>query len=253
MQHDPGTVLVLRKTIAIMRAFSHEHPELTLPELRNLTGLPTTTCQRIVANLVAEQVLERSGDRLRIGRSVLEWAAVAKHGTPMNRALSPILHELRDETNETALAFIPEGRFRVCVEVVPTTLPVRAQTYVGHAAPLHIGAAGKALLAFDNDRFESMQKEELEKVTEQTIADHSQLEAEIRKVRKLGYAISAEEGSTGLAAVAAPVFEAGGAVVASIALSVPLQRGTRQRLRELVPFVMSAAAQVSDSLGHHVE
>jgi len=38
--------------------------------------------------------------------------------------------------------------------------------------------------------------------------------------------------------VAAPVFEADGVVVASIAQSVPLQRGTRQRMRSLVPFVV---------------
>lgn len=248
---NPGTILVLRKTVALLRAFSHEQPELSLPELRGLTGLPTTTCQRIVANLVAEQVLERSGDRLRIGRSVLEWAAVAKQGTPLHRTLRGILHDLRDETGETACAFTPEGRFRVCIEVVPTMLPVRPQTYVGQTVPLNIGAAGKVLLAFDDELLAATQHEELEKVTEKSITDHDQLDIEVKKIRKAGYSISSEEGRSGLAGVAVPVFEADGAVVASIALSVPLQRGSRQRLRSLVPFVAAAGKRASDRLGYH--
>jgi IclR family transcriptional regulator, acetate operon repressor len=246
-----GTVLVLRKAIAILRAFSHEQPELSLQDLRNMTGLPMTTCQRIVTNLVAERVLERSGDRYSIGRSILEWAAIAKQGTPLNRLLSGILYDLRDATQETACAFTPQGRFRVCIAVVPTTLPVRPQTYVGQAVPLHIGAAGKVLLAFDDDLLHAAQRDELERLTDKTIIDHHQLELEVTRIRKSGYSISSEEGTSGLAGVSAPIFEADGAVVASLALSVPVQRGGRQRLRSLVPVVIEAAKTASDRLGYH--
>jgi IclR family transcriptional regulator, acetate operon repressor len=245
-----GTVLVLRKAVAILRAFSHEQPVLTLQDLRATTGLPMTTCQRIVTNLVAERVLERSGDTYSIGRSVLEWAAIAKQARPLNQLLSGILQDLRDATEETACAFTPQGRFRICVEVIPTMLPVRPQTYVGQAVPLHIGAAGKVMLAFNDDLLQSAQREELEQVTDKTITDHDQLELEMKRIRKNGWSISQEEGTSGLAGVAAPIFDADGAVVASIALSVPMQRGTRQRLRALVPVVVDAAKRASDLLGH---
>jgi len=245
-----GTVLVLRKAVAILRAFSHEQPVLTLQDLRAMTGLPMTTCQRLVTNLVAERVLERRGDSYSIGRSVLEWAAIAKQARPLNQLLSGILNDLRNDTEETACAFTPQGRFRICVEVIPTMLPVRPQTYVGQAVPLHIGAAGKVMLAFNEDLLRAAQREELEQVTEKTITDHGQLELEMKRIRKSGWSISQEEGTSGLAGVAAPVFDADGAVVASIALSVPTQRAGRQRLRALVPVVVEAASRASDMLGY---
>jgi len=245
-----GTVLVLRKAIAILRAFSYEQPVLTLQDLRAMTGLPMTTCQRIVSNLVAERVLERSGDSYSIGRSVLEWAAIAKQARPLGQLLSGILNDLRDATEETACAFTLQGRFRICVEVIPTRLPVRPQTYVGQAVPLHIGAAGKVMLAFNDDVMRAAQREDLEQVTDKTITDHIQLELEMKRIRKSGYSISSEEGTTGLAGVAAPIFEADGSVVASIALSVPVQRAGRQRLRALAPVVMEAAKLASDRLGY---
>ena len=241
---------MLRKAVAILRTFSYEQPVLTLQDLRAMTGLPMTTCQRIVTSLVAERVLERSGDSYSIGRSVLEWATIAKQARPLNQLLSGVLHDLRDTTQETACAFTLQGRFRICIEVIPTRLPVQPQTYVGQAVPLHIGAAGKVMLAFNDDALRAAQREELEQLTDMTITDHLQLDLEMKRIRKSGWSISTEEGTSGLAGVAAPVFDADGGVVASIALSVPMQRAGRQRLRALVPVVTEAAKLASGLLGY---
>jgi DNA-binding IclR family transcriptional regulator len=245
-----GTVLVLRKAVAILRAFTPERPILTLQDLRAITDLPMTTCQRIVTNLAAERVLDRNGDTYSIGRAVLEWAEIGKLARPLNQLLGGIMRDLRDSTEETACAFTPQGRFRVCIEVIPTRLPVRPQTYVGQAVPLHIGAAGKVMLAFDDDLLRTATREDLEQVTDHTITDHDQLELEMKRIRKCGYSISSEEGTTGLAGVAAPIFGADGRLVASVALSVPLQRAGRQRLRALAPVVVKTAKLASGQLGY---
>lgn len=246
-------MLVLRKAITILRAFTHEEAVLTLPDLRAKTGLPMTTCQRIVSNLVAERVLERTGDTYRIGRSVLEWAAIARQARPLNQMLYGILHDLRDATEETACGFTLEGRLRVCVDVISTKLPVRPQTYVGQAVPLHIGAAGKVILAYHDDLLRAAEHDDLERFTDNTITDPRVLDLELKRVRSRGWSISAEEVTSGLAGVAAPVFDADRRVVASVGLSIPLQRAGRQRLRALVPFVVEAAARVSDRLGYSAE
>jgi len=48
---------VLGKIRQIIEVFAPDRPELTFLEIRKATGLPASTCQRLVANMVAEQFL----------------------------------------------------------------------------------------------------------------------------------------------------------------------------------------------------
>jgi DNA-binding IclR family transcriptional regulator len=238
------------KAGAVLRTFSHERPELTLQELKAATGLPLTTCQRIVANLVAEHLLDRVGDRYCVGYGIIELAAVASHGRPLARILQPIVRELRDRTQETACVFVPEGTMRVCIAVAPAANAVRVEAYVGRTAPLHLGATGKVLLAYDDDRLGLLLDRELERLTEHTMASHEALVAETRRIRRKGFAISSQESRVGLSGIAAPVFDANGSVVAAIALSLPTQRSSKQQLSRWAPIVIEMGQQASARLGH---
>ena len=52
-------ILVLRKIRQILECFTIQRPELTLQEIVKATGLPQSTCQRLVHNLVREEFLDR--------------------------------------------------------------------------------------------------------------------------------------------------------------------------------------------------
>ena len=60
-------LLVLGKITEILDAFSFDRPAMTLGEIQQSTGLPTSTVQRLVTNLVQQGFLDRGGDRIRIG------------------------------------------------------------------------------------------------------------------------------------------------------------------------------------------
>src|SRR4051812_49582370 len=70
-------LLVLGKITEILDAFSLSHPDMTLGEIQQATGLPTSTVQRLVSNMVAQGLLDRTGDRIRIGVRMSYWAATA--------------------------------------------------------------------------------------------------------------------------------------------------------------------------------
>ena len=63
----PAPLLVLAKISDILDSFSLARPELTLAEIRDSTGLPTSTVQRLVGNLVGHGFIDRADDRYRIG------------------------------------------------------------------------------------------------------------------------------------------------------------------------------------------
>src|SRR5262245_15669584 len=73
-------VLVVRKLKQILESFTIEQPELTLQQITKLTGLPPSTCQRLVQNLVREGFLDRDEDRYRIGLGLVRVAAPGTFG-----------------------------------------------------------------------------------------------------------------------------------------------------------------------------
>ncbi|MGP4015929.1 IclR family transcriptional regulator [Saccharopolyspora sp. 5N708] len=242
-------LLVLGKIREVLAAFSTERPELSLPEIRRATGFPPSTCQRIVANLVAEGFLDRTGDRYRIGLSLAYWAAPASTGLDVVQQLAPIVRELRDETGETSCIYRREGNLRVCVAMAETHHAVRREMHVGKLMPLHAGSASRVLLAWDDEAAEVVLESELARYTDFTITDAELLRIALAQTRKQGFAITSEERDAGAASVSAPVFDAQGHLVAAIGISGPTNRLTPQRCHDWTPRVQTAAREASRQLG----
>ena len=102
-----------------------------------------------------------------------------------------------------------------------------ATNWIGRNVPYHASALGKVLLAFNAAQLPSGN---LQSKTNRTITSRAQLEKELQKVRKVGYAILDNELEEGLVAVAAPVFDHNGSVVAAISISGPDARITKEQL-----------------------
>src|SRR4051812_49553868 len=101
-------LLVLGKITEILDAFSLTHPDMTLGEIQQATGLPTSTVQRLVSNMVAQGPLDRTGDRIRIGVRMSYWAATALKDLDVLAGVHPGVKENPDKTGETPLLF--QGR-----------------------------------------------------------------------------------------------------------------------------------------------
>src|SRR4249919_7472 len=95
-------LLVLGKITEILDAFSLSCPSLTLSEIQQATKMPTSTVQRLVSNMVAQGLLDREGDQIRIGVRMSYWAATAIKDLDVLSILKPVLQQIRDETTETA-------------------------------------------------------------------------------------------------------------------------------------------------------
>jgi DNA-binding IclR family transcriptional regulator len=226
---SPGIkpLLVLSKIRGILDAFSLTSPVLTLSELRTATGFPTSTVQRLVANLVAEGFLDRDGDRYRIGATMAYWAAPASRGIDRLRAVTPALRELREITGETTCFFVREGPHRVCVALVETAHAIRREMHVGKVVPLQAGSAGRVLMAWDDDALRDVLAEPLEKFTDLTVVDPAALRAEVEATRRAGWSYTEGDRDDGAAGLSAPVFDAQAHLVGAMTISGPMSRVTR--------------------------
>lgn len=248
---SPGIkpLLVLAKIRGILDAFTLSQPILTLAEIRAATAYPTSTVQRLVANLVAEGFLDRHDDGFRIGVNFAYWAAPATRGLDVVDILQPVLTALRNETGETTTLFRNEQDMRVCVAMAETAHGIRREMHLGKILALHTGSAGRVLLAWDPDALERVLSSPLEFYTTSTITDAERLREVVAETRRAGYATTSDERDEGASGVSAPIFNSSGAVYAAIGISGPSTRVTPEKLEVWSEVLVAAAEQGTRLIG----
>jgi len=242
-------LLVLGKITEILDVFGLDRPVLTLGEIQRLTGMPASTVQRLVANMVAEGLLDRAGDGIRVGVRMAYWAAPATQGVDVLELVQPVLRELRDETGETACFFRAEQGRRVCVAMAETRHALRREMYVGKVMPLHVGSAGRVILAWRPDLVDAVLGAPLPAFTAETVTDPVELRAAVDRTRRDGFAVTESERDDGASGLAAPVFDSAAELVGALALSGPTFRMPRERCEEWIDVLVSRANQVIRTLG----
>ncbi|MDV3126745.1 IclR family transcriptional regulator [Mycobacterium sp. 21AC1] len=243
------TLLVLTKITEILDAFTLAQPALTLGEIQQATGLPTSTVQRLVSNMVAHGMLDRVGDQIRVGIRMSYWAATARKDVDVLAVVNPVLKEVRDKTGETACFFTVEQNFRVCVAVAETHHALRRNMYVGKVIPLHVGSASRVLLAWNPDLAEQVLSAPLEPLTEGTVTSAEELAGLVARTRSDGYAITTGEREDSASGLSAPVFDSAGDILGALTLSGPTVRMPRQQCEAWVDLVVGYAEQITRTLG----
>jgi DNA-binding IclR family transcriptional regulator len=243
----PATRTMSGKLLAVLAAFDAGHRELGLAELSARTGLPRTTTYRLVAELVAWGALERgAGGRFTVGLRLLEVASLAPRGLALSQAARPFLDDLYGVTRQVVLLGVLEGDQVVYVDRVaaPGALATRAR--LGGRFGWHATGVGRVLMAHaPADVQEAALAGPLERYTPRTEVRPGQLRRVLADVRARGVAVCADGVTLGSAAVAAPVTDSSGGVVAAVSVVLAADGG---RPGPLVAAVRTAAAGISRTL-----
>jgi DNA-binding IclR family transcriptional regulator len=162
----------------------------------------------------------------------------------------PELDRLARLTHETTGLGVLDGDQMLTVAQADGPNLVAVGDWTGRAVPLHSVAAGKVLLASLPEReILRFVRRGLDRFTDRTIVGLEPLLEELARVRRRGYATAFGEYDPALNAVAAPVHDARGSVIAAVDVWGPSFRVTPRRVPELVQQVREAAGAVSVRLG----
>jgi DNA-binding IclR family transcriptional regulator len=156
------------------------------------------------------------------------------------------MRRLADESGETVNLMVPTASGTEAIAQEDGRHLLGATNWIGRDVPDHASAAGKVFLAHSVSRIAPR----LDRLTPRTLVDRAALEEDLAAVRERGYATLVDELEPGLSVVAAPVFDAGGAVVAALAVSGPTTRLPPHRLAVLGRVAIEQADVVSQRLGH---
>ncbi|RCV56129.1 IclR family transcriptional regulator [Marinitenerispora sediminis] len=242
-------LLVLGKITEILNAFTLHKPSLTLREIQQSTGLPTSTVQRLVTNLVAHGFLDRTGDRIRIGARMAYWAAAGTKDLDVLAVVNPVLKDLRDLTGETASFFRAEGEYRVCIAVAETRHALRREMAVGRIAPVTVGASGRVIMAWTPELAERVLRRELPQLTDSTVTDRAELRDLVKRTLSDGYAITVGERVDGASGLAAPVFDSAADLVGAVTVQGPTLRMPYDKCVEWIDLLVEHAERITRALG----
>jgi len=241
-----GTQAVDRAAELLVRVVESAEP-LAFTALVDASGLPKSTTSRLLAALERHGLLQRDRDGAFRPGAVLARYASHTGAADLIALAQPVLERLGDKTGETINLAVPSGGAVEQIAQVDSRYLLGATNWVGLRVPLHCSALGKVFLAFGAA---TLPDGRLERRTQHTITSRAVLADDLDAVRHNGYAVARDELEPGLIAVAAPVRDAGGAVVAAVSISGPSIRLTEDRVDEITTLLRTEAETLSSVLGH---
>ncbi len=248
-------IQTIDRSVEILDCFTLDKPALGVREVARRTGLSSSTAGRLMAHLKEKGILNQDSETqlYMMGAKVLAWAGIYTVTSDVRAVALPVMVRLQEQTRETISLYVLEGNERVCVERFESPETVRIVARVGRRIPLYAGSAGKVFLAFmpESRRESILQSLEMTPMTERTITNLDELRRNLQQIREQGYATSNGEWIIDAAGTAAPIFDAHGLVVAAISISGPIQRFSKQKMKEMAQLLLRETRNISQELGYY--
>ena len=245
-----STVQSVDRAVTILELLA-EHGTLGVSALARHLDVHKSTASRLVAALehrnLVEQVAERG--QYRLGAGILRLAGATDARLDLVHEARTVCRRLAGQTHETVNVAVLSAGTALYVEQVAGGSTHSSYNWVGQRIPLHATSNGKVLLCELDRRDLEEHLHDLASYTPATVTDPAVLRRELAETRERGYAVAADELDIGLTAMAAPIRDATGHIVASLSLSGPTFRFGEARQEELLPLLLEGAAEVSTRMG----
>lgn len=228
--------------------------EVGVTELASEIGVHKSTVSRLLSALEDHELVEQAYERgkYRLGFGLLRLSNAVSGQLDVTQQGREICERLAAELGETVNIAVLRSHYVVNVDQARGPRSVGSHNWVGELTPLHATSSGKILLAHmsPDARHDVLAEAGLTRYTDRTITSVDELDRQLVAIAADGHVISTEEMEPGLTAVAAPIRDHAGIVIAALSVSGPVYRLDADRAREIVPAVVAAADAVSERMGH---
>jgi IclR family pca regulon transcriptional regulator len=241
----------LERGLAVIRAFHADTPELTLSDVARATGLTRAAARRFLLTLLDLGYVRTDGRLFSLTPRVLELGYSYLSSISLPEVAVPHLERLVTEVHESSSVSVLDGDDVVYVARIPTSRIMAVSINVGTRFPAYATSMGRVLLAGlpDDELTAYLGRTQLRRLTPKTITSPKALAAELARVRAQGWALVDQELEEGLRAIAAPIRDRSGKVVASANVSAHASRTSPDDIRrDLLPPLLATAARIEADL-----
>ncbi|MEV4331863.1 IclR family transcriptional regulator [Streptomyces sp. NPDC049597] len=250
---QPGGVQSVDRAISVLEILA-QRGEAGVSEVAVEIEVHKSTAFRLLGALEARGLVEQAGERgkYRLGFGIVRLAGAATGRIDITQQSRPVCERLAEEIGETVNLAVKQEHYAINLYQVRGRGAVTAHNWVGQLTPLHATSSGKILLAHmpAKERAALLAEAGMKKMTSHTVTAKTKLEKNLAEVRERGYACTLEEFEVGLHAMAAPVRNRDGEVIAALSASGPVYRLTEERMHELAPVLVQGAEEISHRMGY---
>ena len=242
----------ISNAVALLRGFSRQNPSRALADLAAEVGMSETLARRTLETLAQHDFITSLGDDgYELGFGWLSLADIRRRQVGLRQIAYPVMRALRDRLNETIILSIRSGFRRISIDHVESGQSIRRTAQSGFETPLHIGSAGKVLLA-------GLNESELDHYFTQVPLrafdgagkiDQKELLAEIGAIHERGYSIAFREITADAAALSAPLYDHRGATCGALTVSLPADRFSDRLRAQCIRELLKATDEISTHLG----
>ncbi len=247
-QTRTGTQSIDRAAELLVRVVESDDAP-SVGELAVASGLPKSTTSRLVSALERQGLVQRDSGRAALlpGPVLLRYARRERTAPDLIELAANALDRLAEATGETINLGVATTAAVEQLDQRDSRHYLGSTNWVGRRVPLHASAIGKVFMAFGGI---PVPAGPLERFAARTLVDLDELATDLVVTRTRGYATAVDELEPGLWAIAAPVFDAGGSVVAALSVSGPTVRFRPRLFDELGRDLISETTALSIQLGH---
>lgn len=249
-----STVQSVDRAVSILEMLAHDG-ESGVTKIADELGVHKSTAFRLIAALEKRGLVEQDVGRgkYRLGVGILRLAGATTARLDVVQEARPLARALAATTGETVNIAVRSEGAALYLDQIAGGSYLQPHNWVGQRIPLHATANGKVLLSgLTGQQIATEVGQRFRAYTPTTITSLKKLLTDVDEVRELGYAVVVDELEMGLTAVAAPLRNAYGEVIASISVSGPTFRFDGDQVKQAIHRVADAADEVSERLGWRV-
>jgi IclR family transcriptional regulator, pca regulon regulatory protein len=241
----------LARGLAVIRAFGRDAPTLRITDVAARTGLDRAAARRFLLTLVDLNYVGVSGDLFYLRPSALDIGFSYLSSLDPNRLVQPFLNELTDKTRETSsFGILDDFQVRLLARSANNRI-LNFSIYLGERVPAYRTALGRVLLAgLPEDQFEAYWADLPQQLLMASASlDKTELRDGVAQVRARGWAIIEQTMGEGYAAIAVPIRDQAGQIIAAVnVMEYPPRTSTQTKLKKYLPLLKDYAQQIQSVL-----
>lgn len=250
---DPDLMLSLVRGLRVLEAFSCTRRPPTIASLSGVTGLNRAAVRRCLYTLRELGYVEVEGHSYRLTSKVLAVVRFCAPANSMAVAAQASLEDLRGKLGGSGSCAVGmlDGGMVLYLARAATKRSDGIELAAGSRTPAYCTALGRVLLSSLTDQRAAaeLSKVAIHPLTPFTVISRRHLRQMLVQVRADDYALNDQELEMGVRAIAVPVRNRVGAVVAAMCVSAPASLASPADMaRNYLPILKTAAVRLGRQL-----
>ncbi len=251
--NDRNYIISIERAFKILEAFCVPNTELTLTEISNTCNLNKTATNRFLNTLTKLGYLIRDENkRYSLSPKIMGLGYGYLNASSLRSVSKQLIDELSAEIGKTVNLGILYDINIIYLYRKEVASYLKHELYDGSFLPAYCTSLGKILLAglSDDELNERIAKMDFKPITTRTITDKNELYKDIFAAREKGFCVADRELSMDLFAVAVPIIDARGKVVAGINVTMSANENPKKEFRKILEKLIIKGGIISSMLGY---